>query len=78
MKIEVLGVGCKKCQALTELTRTALRELGLSPEVEHVTDLKRIMGYGVMATPALVMDGVVKCAGRVPSPGELRTWLTSQ
>ena len=78
MKIEVLGTGCKKCQALEEQTRAALVELGVEADLEHVTEMRRIMGYGVLSTPALVIDGKVKCAGRMPSAGELRTWLTSQ
>jgi len=76
MKIEVLGSGCKKCHALEEQTRAALNALGLAAEVEHVTDMKRIMGYGVLSTPALAIDGKVKCAGRLPANEELKDWLT--
>ena len=75
MKVEVLGSGCKKCQALEEQTRAALNELGIQAEVEHVSDLRRIMGYGVLSTPALVVDGKVKCAGRMPGAEELKGWL---
>jgi len=75
MKIEVLGSGCKKCHALEEQTRAALAELGVEAEVEHVTDMRRIMGYGVLSTPALVIDGKVKCAGRLPAADELKKWL---
>ena len=75
MKVEILGTGCKKCHALEEQTRAALRDLGLTAEVEHVSDMKRIAGYGVLSTPALVIDGKVKCAGRLPAADELKKWL---
>jgi small redox-active disulfide protein 2 len=75
MKIEVLGAGCKKCHALAELAEAALKEAGAQGEVEHVTDLKRIMAYGVLSTPALVVNGRVKAAGRIPSAGEIKGWL---
>ena len=75
MKIEVLGSGCQRCHMLAEQTEAVLKELGLADAVEHVTDLKRIMGYGVLSTPALVVDGKVKCAGRIPSAEELKGWL---
>lgn len=77
MKIEVLGSGCQRCHLLAEQTAAALKELGLADAVEHVTDLKRIMGYGVLSTPALVIDGKVKCQGRMPSAEELRAWLAA-
>jgi len=70
--------GCKKCHALEEQTRAALQELGVQAEVEHVTDLKRIMAYGVLATPALVVDGQVKVAGRLPSVEEIKSWLQAE
>jgi len=75
MKIEVLGAGCQRCQALEERTRAALGELGLEAEVEHVSDMRRIMSYGVLSTPALVVDGKVKCAGRLPKAEEIKKWL---
>ena len=77
MKIEVLGSGCKKCHSLEEQTITVLAEMDLAAEVEHVTDLKRIMAYGVLSTPALVIDGQVKVAGRTPSNAEIKGWLES-
>jgi len=76
MKVEVLGSGCKKCHALAEQAQKALAELGLQAEFEYVTDIKRIMGYGVLSTPALVVNGKVKCAGRMPANEELKGWLT--
>jgi small redox-active disulfide protein 2 len=67
VEIKVLGSGCAKCGKLEAITREAVGRLGLEATVEHVTDMAQIMGYGVMSTPALVVDGEVRLAGRVPS-----------
>lgn len=67
MKIQILGTGCAKCQKLAAVAEEAARALGVTYEIEKVTELDRIMGFGVMFTPALVVDGVVKVAGKVPS-----------
>ncbi|MBN2353342.1 MAG: thioredoxin family protein [Spirochaetales bacterium] len=75
MKIEVLGMGCPKCGILAERTGEALADAGLSVPVEKVQDLEKIMVYGVMVTPALVIDGTVKAAGRVPSKAEIIKWI---
>ncbi|TAL32225.1 MAG: thioredoxin family protein [Spirochaetes bacterium] len=72
MKLEILGSGCAKCKKLEEMTRDAVREMGVQAEVAKVQDIKAIMAYGVMVTPALVVDGEVKLAGRLPSPEELK------
>lgn len=77
MKIEILGPGCAKCQSLAANTKAAADKLGLSYELHKVTDLKEIMRYGVMMTPALVVDGQVKVAGKVPSEAEITTILTT-
>lgn len=74
--IEVLGPGCSSCKALYERTRQAVQELGLECEVEKVTDLNVIVGYRVLSTPALVVDGQVKLAGRVPSVEQLKQLLS--
>ena len=75
MLIEVFGPGCAKCQKLAAVAEDAAQALGLSYELEKVTDLNRIMGFGVMATPALVVDGAVKVAGRVPSLDDTKKLL---
>ncbi len=74
-KIQILGTGCPKCQQLTETAETAAKELGIPFELEKVKDIRQIMAFGVMATPALVVDGVVKVAGRVPSMDETKSLL---
>jgi len=73
--LKILGTGCPKCAKLAELTRQAAGELGLEHELEKVTDINAIMGYGVMLTPALVVDGEVKCVGKVPSLDEIKKLL---
>lgn len=75
MKIYVLGPGCAKCTQLAETAKTAAQELGIDFELEKVTDFNKIMSFGVMMTPGLVVDGEVKCIGRVPSLSELKEML---
>lgn len=75
MKVQILGGGCPKCRKLTEMAEAALKEAGLSAELEKVTDPERIMEFGVMVTPALAIDGEVKSSGRLPAREELVTWF---
>ena len=75
MKLEILGVGCPKCIKLEELTRKAASELGIEAEITKVKDIKKIMDYGVMMTPALVVDGVVKVVGKVPSLEDIKKYI---
>ena len=74
-KIEVLGTGCAKCNKLEETARKASDELGIEYEVVKVKDINKIMEYGVMITPALVVNGVVKVAGKVPGVDELKKMI---
>ncbi len=74
--IEVLGPGCSNCKLLYERTRQAVQELGLACEVEKITDLNVIVGYRILSTPALVVDGQVRLAGRVPSVEQLKQLLS--
>jgi small redox-active disulfide protein 2 len=76
MLIEILGTGCAKCQKLEESTRKAVSELGIDAHINHIKDLKQIMNYGVMTTPALVVDGVVKSTGKVLSVEEIKKMLS--
>ena len=71
MKIEILGTGCAKCKTLHENTKKALKESGKSSEIVKVEDIPSIMKYGVMSTPALVIDGQVKFSGKVASVAEI-------
>ncbi len=76
IRIQVLGPGCAKCKVLFEHADQAAKELGLEYEIEKVTDISTIMGYGVMTTPALVVNGEIKLAGRVPSAEQLKGVLS--
>ncbi len=75
MKIEILGTGCPKCRKLHELAEEAVKELGASAEITKVTDINKIIDYGVMVTPALVIDGEVKVAGKISSKEEIIKWI---
>ncbi|NOH15684.1 thioredoxin family protein [Clostridium cochlearium] len=75
MIIKVLGSGCMNCKKLESNVRHAVEELGINASIEKVTDFKDIVSYGVMATPALVVDGKVKIMGKVPSVDELKKYL---
>ena len=74
-KLQILGTGCPKCVKLAEAAHAAADQLGLECEIEKVTDINRIVSFGVMMTPALVVDGQVKVAGRVPAIDELKTLI---
>ncbi|MEX1169384.1 MAG: thioredoxin family protein [Chloroflexota bacterium] len=74
-KIEVLGPGCANCARLEANTREALGLAGVEAEITKVTDYADIMGYGIMSTPGLVIDGKVVSYGRVPSAGDIAVWL---
>lgn len=77
VKLQILGTGCSRCQTLTERTEAAAKEAGLEYELEKVTDLEQIFAFGVMATPALAIDGKVEVAGQVPTVSRLREILAS-
>jgi small redox-active disulfide protein 2 len=75
MKIQILGTGCPKCKQLEANARKALEETGKKAEIIKVTEIDKIIGYGVMSTPALVIDGKIKSSGRIPDSGEIKKWL---
>ena len=75
MKIEILGMGCQKCKELDQAAKAAAQELGIEAAFVKVEDIKEIMKYGVMVTPALVVDGVVKASGKVLSKEEIKKLL---
>lgn len=74
-KIQILGTGCARCRQLTAVTQQVADKLGLPYELEKVTDLLRFADFGVMSTPALVVDGKVKVAGKVPTAAEIEKLL---
>ncbi len=75
MKIQILGTGCAKCIKLTHNAEEAVKQAGVAAEVEKVTDLNKIMDYGVMMTPGFVIDGQVKSVGKVLSVEEIKKLL---
>ena len=74
-KIQILGTGCPKCKKLAENAEAAVKDLGIEYDIEKVTNINEIMGFGVMMTPALAVDGEVKVVGKVPSPDEIKEML---
>lgn len=75
MKIEVLGMGCSNCDKLYQHTLEAVKLSGKKVEVIKVEDIQKIMDYGILSTPALVIDGKVKAAGKVPKVKEIEEWI---
>ena len=71
-KLQILGSGCSQCKKLTEQVERAAKELGIEHQIEKITDIKEIVAFGVMMTPALAVDGQIKVAGNIPSVEELK------
>ena len=74
-EIKVLGAGCANCQTTAKLIEEVARELGVDAKIEKVEDIARIMSYGVMSTPGVVIDGKVVHAGGVPGRDQIVSWL---
>ena len=77
-KIEILGTGCPKCKKLEDQAREAAAQLNLECDIVKVEDIQKIMAYGVMMTPALVVDGQVKVTGKVPSIDDIKQIITQE
>ncbi|MFH1225161.1 MAG: thioredoxin family protein [Candidatus Diapherotrites archaeon] len=75
MKIKILGMGCAKCKQLEVNTRKALQDTGIKAEIEKVTDIDKIIEFGVMSTPALAIDGNVKSSGKIATVEEIKKML---
>ncbi len=75
MEIKVLGPGCAKCHEAEKIMRTAVEETGVAATIEKISDFQQIAKFGVFSTPAVVIDGQIKCVGKVPSKAEAVTWL---
>lgn len=77
MEIKVLGTGCTRCHQLYDTVEQTLKTLGIQASLTRVERIDQILEFKVMATPAIVIDGKVKSAGRIPTTAELTTWLTT-
>ena len=75
MEIKVLGPGCPKCRQTEKIVKEVVAEAGLDTQVEKITDVMKIAGYGVFGTPAVVIDGEVKSVGTIPTKEDIRSWL---
>lgn len=75
MKVEILGSGCPNCKRLEENAKKALEESGKEAELVKITDISKFVDYGVMSTPAIVIDGKVKSYGKVADVEEIKKWL---
>ena len=75
MEIKVLGPGCPKCEATLKAVGEAVAETGVDVQVEKVTDTMEIAKHGVFMTPSVVIDGEVKCVGKVPKKDEIKAWI---
>jgi len=75
MEIKILGPGCPRCGELEKRTINALAQMNIAADVEKISDIQKIISYRIMATPGLIIDGKVKCAGRIPSVDEIKEWI---
>jgi len=72
---KVLGSGCRNCEVTANVIAQAAKEAGVEIELEKVTDMAKILGYGIMSTPGVVLDGAVVHAGGIPGPDQVRAWV---
>ncbi|RLC10034.1 MAG: thioredoxin family protein [Deltaproteobacteria bacterium] len=75
MDIKVLGPGCPKCEQTEKVIKETVAETGADAQIEKVTDIKAIAGYGVFMTPAVVIDGEVKSVGKIPKKSDVKAWI---
>lgn len=75
MDIKILGPGCPKCEQTAKIVKDAVAETGVEAQIEKVTDIMKIAGYGVFGTPAVIVDGKVKSVGKIPEKDEVKTWI---
>lgn len=73
--VKILGPGCKKCEEVANTVRKVAQEHGIAVQLEKIAGMDAIAEYGVLSTPAVVIDGDVKCTGKIPSPAEILGWL---
>ena len=76
MEIKVLGPGCPKCEQAIKVIKETVAEVGVDANVEKITDIMEIAGYGIFGTPAVVIDGDVKIIGKIPKKEDIKTWIS--
>lgn len=77
LTIKILGTGCPNCKKVEAITRQVIGDMGMEAQVIKVTDYSQIMQYPIVSTPGLVVNEKLVCAGRIPSPAEITSWLTT-
>lgn len=75
MEVKILGPGCAKCNKTEKLVKEVIQEAGVDAGVEKVTDMMQIASYGIFGTPAVIVDGEVKCSGKVPKKDDIKSWI---
>lgn len=75
MEIKILGPGCPKCETVEKRVRNVLAELGIAAEVEKVSDIRKMMPYGIQATPGLIINGRIVSSGRIPRVEDIKAWI---
>jgi len=75
MEIKILGPGCPKCKQTEEIVKKVIAEEGIAANIEKVTDVMKIAGYGVFGTPAVIVDGEVKSVGKIPKKEDIKAWI---
>lgn len=78
MRVEILGMGCPKCKKLLENSQKAVEEVGVKADIVKVEDMDKIVAYGVMMTPSLVLDGKIMCSGKIASVEEIKNWISGK
>jgi small redox-active disulfide protein 2 len=78
MEIRILGPGCPRCHVVEKRPVNALAQLGVAADVQKISDIKKIMDYSIIGTPGLVINGKVKCSGRIPSQEEIKNWIQEE
>jgi small redox-active disulfide protein 2 len=78
MEIKILGPGCPRCHEVEKRTMNALAELNIAADVEKISDIKRIMEYKILGTPGLVINGKVKCSGRIPNLADIKRFIQEE
>lgn len=78
MEIRVLGPGCPRCEEVAKRTIDVLAEMNVAVDIQKVTDLKEIAKYNVIATPGLVINGKVKCSGKIPARSQIKQWIEEE